>query len=296
MQSTAVGQFRIKEKKMKLLRFGPVGAEKPGILDADDNICDLSGIIDDVSGLELGDEVLAQLREVDLTQLPIVPANTRIGACVGQVGKFICIGLNYADHAAESGLDLPEEPVVFFKATSAICGPNDDIEIPRTSVKTDWEVELGVVIGKNAKYVSQDDALGHVAGYCVVNDLSERDFQLHRSGQWVKGKSCDTFGPIGPWLVTRDEVADPQNLSMYLEVNGQRFQDGATNTMHFGVAQIVSHLSQFMSLQAGDVISTGTPPGVGLGQRPEMYLKAGDRMELGIQGLGVQVQTTKAAL
>jgi 2-keto-4-pentenoate hydratase/2-oxohepta-3-ene-1,7-dioic acid hydratase in catechol pathway len=292
----AVGQFRIKEKKMKLLRFGPVGAEKPGILDADDNICDLSGIIDDVSGLELGDEALAQLREVDLTQLPIVPANTRIGACVGQVGKFICIGLNYADHAAESGLDLPEEPVVFFKATSAICGPNDDIEIPRTSVKTDWEVELGVVIGKNAKYVSQDDALGHVAGYCVVNDLSERDFQLHRSGQWVKGKSCDTFGPIGPWLVTRDEVADPQNLSMYLEVNGQRFQDGATNTMHFGVAQIVSHLSQFMSLQAGDVISTGTPPGVGLGQRPEMYLKAGDRMELGIQGLGVQVQTTKAAL
>lgn len=281
---------------MKLLRFGPVGAEKPGILDADDNICDLSGIIDDVSGLELGDEALAQLREVDLTQLPIVPANTRIGACVGQVGKFICIGLNYADHAAESGLDLPEEPVVFFKATSAICGPNDDIEIPRTSVKTDWEVELGVVIGKNAKYVSQDDALGHVAGYCVVNDLSERDFQLHRSGQWVKGKSCDTFGPIGPWLVTRDEVADPQNLSMYLEVNGQRFQDGATNTMHFGVAQIVSHLSQFMSLQAGDVISTGTPPGVGLGQRPEMYLKAGDRMELGIQGLGVQVQTTKAAL
>ena len=281
---------------MKLLRFGPVGAEKPGILDADDNICDLSGIIDDVSGLELGDEALAQLREVDLTQLPIVPANTRIGACVGQVGKFICIGLNYADHAAESGLDLPEEPVVFFKATSAICGPNDDIEIPRTSVKTDWEVELGVVIGKNAKYVSRDDALGHVAGYCVVNDLSERDFQLHRSGQWVKGKSCDTFGPIGPWLVTRDEVADPQNLSMYLEVNGQRFQDGATNTMHFGVAQIVSHLSQFMSLQAGDVISTGTPPGVGLGQRPEMYLKAGDRMELGIQGLGVQVQTTKAAL
>lgn len=281
---------------MKLLRFGPVGAEKPGILDADDNICDLSGIIDDVSGLELGDEALAQLREVDLTQLPIVPANTRIGACVGQVGKFICIGLNYADHAAESGLDLPEEPVVFFKATSAICGPNDDIEIPRTSVKTDWEVELGVVIGKNAKYVSEDDALGHVAGYCVVNDLSERDFQLHRSGQWVKGKSCDTFGPIGPWLVTRDEVADPQNLSMYLEVNGQRFQDGATNTMHFGVAHIVSHLSQFMSLQAGDVISTGTPPGVGLGQRPEMYLKAGDRMELGIQGLGVQVQTTKAAL
>jgi len=290
-----VGQFRIKEKKMKLLRFGPLGMEKPGILDADDNIRDLTGIINDVSGLELGDETLARLREVDHTQLPIVPANTRIGACVGQVGKFICIGLNYADHAAESGLALPEEPVVFFKATSAICGPNDDIEIPRTSLKTDWEVELGVVIGKDAKYVSQDDALGHVAGYCVVNDLSERDFQLHRSGQWVKGKSCDTFGPIGPWLVTRDEVANPQNLPMYLEVNGHRFQDGATNTMHFGVAYIVSHLSQFMSLQAGDVISTGTPPGVGLGQRPEMYLKAGDHIELGIEGLGVQVQTTKAA-
>tara|TARA_B110000259_G_C14024785_1_gene404286 strand:+ start:1664 stop:2542 length:879 start_codon:yes stop_codon:yes gene_type:complete len=290
-----VGQFRIKEKKMKLLRFGPLGMEKPGILDTDDNIRDLTGIINDVSGLELGDETLARLREVDHTQLPIVPANTRIGACVGQVGKFICIGLNYADHAAESGLALPEEPVVFFKATSAICGPNDDIEIPRTSLKTDWEVELGVVIGKDAKYVSQDDALGHVAGYCVVNDLSERDFQLHRSGQWVKGKSCDTFGPIGPWLVTRDEVANPQNLPMYLEVNGHRFQDGATNTMHFGVAYIVSHLSQFMSLQAGDVISTGTPPGVGLGQRPEMYLKAGDHIELGIEGLGVQVQTTKAA-
>jgi len=280
---------------MKLLRFGPLGMEKPGILDTDDNIRDLTGIINDVSGLELGDETLARLREVDHTQLPIVPANTRIGACVGQVGKFICIGLNYADHAAESGLALPEEPVVFFKATSAICGPNDDIEIPRTSLKTDWEVELGVVIGKDAKYVSQDDALGHVAGYCVVNDLSERDFQLHRSGQWVKGKSCDTFGPIGPWLVTRDEVANPQNLPMYLEVNGHRFQDGATNTMHFGVAYIVSHLSQFMSLQAGDVISTGTPPGVGLGQRPEMYLKAGDHIELGIEGLGVQVQTTKAA-
>jgi|TARA_B110000240_G_C13431768_1_gene424074 2-keto-4-pentenoate hydratase/2-oxohepta-3-ene-1,7-dioic acid hydratase in catechol pathway len=294
-QSTVVGQFRIKEKKMKLLRFGPLGMEKPGILDTDDNIRDLTGIINDVSGLELGDETLARLREVDHTQLPIVPANTRIGACVGQVGKFICIGLNYADHAAESGLALPEEPVVFFKATSAICGPNDDIEIPRTSLKTDWEVELGVVIGKDAKYVSQDDALGHVAGYCVVNDLSERDFQLHRSGQWVKGKSCDTFGPIGPWLVTRDEVANPQNLPMYLEVNGHRFQDGATNTMHFGVAYIVSHLSQFMSLQAGDVISTGTPPGVGLGQRPEMYLKAGDHIELGIEGLGVQVQTTKAA-
>ena len=280
---------------MKLLRFGPLGMEKPGILDTDDNIRDLTGIINDVSGLELGDETLARLREVDHTQLPIVPANTRIGACVGQVGKFICIGLNYADHAAESGLALPEEPVVFFKATSAICGPNDDIEIPRTSLKTDWEVELGVVIGKDAKYVSQDDALGHIAGYCVVNDLSERDFQLHRSGQWVKGKSCDTFGPIGPWLVTRDEVANPQNLPMYLEVNGHRFQDGATNTMHFGVAYIVSHLSQFMSLQAGDVISTGTPPGVGLGQRPEMYLKAGDHIELGIEGLGVQVQTTKAA-
>ncbi|OUS35795.1 2-hydroxyhepta-2,4-diene-1,7-dioate isomerase [Rhodobacterales bacterium 56_14_T64] len=275
---------------MKLLRFGPVGAEKPGLLDADDNIRDLSAIVSDVSGAVLSDARLAELRRIDPTALPLVEGNPRLGACVGQVGKFICIGLNYADHAAESGMALPEEPVIFFKATSAICGPNDNVEIPRTSVKTDWEVELGVVIGKPTKYVSVENALDHVAGYCVVNDLSERDFQLHRSGQWVKGKSCDTFGPIGPWLVTRDEVADPQALDMYLEVNGHCYQNGSTTTMHFGVATVISHLSQFMSLQPGDVISTGTPPGVGMGQTPETYLKPGDKIELGISGLGVQKQ------
>jgi len=279
---------------MKLLRFGAAGAEKPGLLDENGIIRDLSGVIGDISGDALSDETLAKLREIDPTTLPEVDASERIGACVGNVGKFICIGLNYADHAAESGMTLPEEPVIFFKATSAISGPNDDVEIPRTSQKTDWEVELGVVIGKHTKYVSKEDALDHVAGYCVVNDLSERDFQLHRSGQWVKGKSCDTFGPIGPWLVTRDEVSDPQDLTMYLEVNGHRYQNGSTNTMHFDVATVVSHLSQFMSLQPGDVISTGTPPGVGMGQSPETYLKPGDKMELGIEGLGVQKQTVIA--
>lgn len=275
---------------MKLLRYGPVGSEKPGILDDDGKIRDLSGHIDDLSGEALSDETLTTLRGLDLATLPVVEGDPRIGACVANVGKFICIGLNYADHAAESGMELPAEPVIFFKATSAITGPNDQVEIPRTSVKTDWEVELGVVIGKAAKYVSEEDALDHVAGYCVVNDLSERDFQLHRSGQWVKGKSADTFGPIGPWLVTRDEVADPQDLPMYLEVNGHRYQDGSTKTMHFDVATVISHLSQFMSLQPGDVISTGTPPGVGMGQTPQTYLKAGDKMELGIEGLGVQRQ------
>ncbi|PSL20168.1 fumarylacetoacetate hydrolase family protein [Shimia abyssi] len=279
---------------MKLLRYGPVGAEKPGILDTDGAIRDLSGVIADIGGATLGDTELNRLREIDLDTLPKVGGDPRIGACVAQVGKFICIGLNYADHAAEAGMDLPEEPVLFFKATSAICGPNDTVEIPRTSVKTDWEVELGVVIGKHAKYVSVEDALDHVAGYCVVNDLSERDFQLHRSGQWVKGKSADTFGPIGPWLVTRDEVADPQNLGMYLEVNGHRYQDGSTKTMHFDVATVVSHISQFMSLQPGDVISTGTPPGVGMGQSPQTYLKPGDKIELGVEGLGVQRQTVVA--
>ncbi len=279
---------------MKLLRYGAQGAEKPGLLDQDDNIRDLSGVIGDVAGAALSDEAIARLRGLDVANLPLVEGSPRLGACVGHVGKFICIGLNYADHAAEAGMALPEEPVIFFKATSAICGPNDDVEIPRTSVKSDWEVELGVVIGKHTKYVSKEEALDHVAGYCVVNDLSERDFQLHRSGQWVKGKSCDTFGPIGPWLVTRDEVADPQNLAMYLEVNGQRYQDGSTKTMHFDVATVISHLSQFMSLHPGDVISTGTPPGVGMGQNPETYLKPGDTMELGIEGLGVQVQTVVA--
>ncbi|WP_299934952.1 fumarylacetoacetate hydrolase family protein [uncultured Pelagimonas sp.] len=275
---------------MKLLRYGALGAEKPGLMDDSGTLRDLSGVIDDVAGDTLGDASLDKLRRLDASTLPAVDGNPRLGACVGNVGKFICIGLNYADHAAESGLALPEEPVIFFKATSAICGPNDDVEIPRTSVKTDWEVELGVVIGKHTKYVPKEEALGQIAGYCVVNDLSERDFQLHRSGQWVKGKSCDTFGPIGPWLVTRDEVPDPQNLPMYLEVNGHRFQDGSTATMHFDVATVISHLSQFMSLQPGDVISTGTPPGVGLGQKPEVYLKPGDKMKLGIQGLGNQHQ------
>jgi len=275
---------------MKLLRYGPPGAEKPGLLDENDTLRDLSGVVSDIAGDTLSDDNLAKLRDLDPASLPIVEGDPRLGACVGQVCKFICIGLNYADHAAESGMALPEEPVIFFKATSAICGPNDDVEIPRTSVKTDWEVELGVVIGKHAKYVSKENALDHVAGYCVVNDLSERDFQLHRSGQWVKGKSCDTFGPIGPWLVTRDEVANPQDLAMYLEVNGHRYQDGSTNTMHFDVATVISHLSQFMSLQPGDVITTGTPPGVGMGQSPETYLKPGDKIELGIEGLGVQKQ------
>ncbi|WP_412563137.1 fumarylacetoacetate hydrolase family protein [Thalassobius sp. MITS945101] len=279
---------------MKLLRYGAPGAEKPGLLDQDGALRDLSGVIGDVAGEALSDESLAKLRELDATDLPLVEGDPRLGPCVGQVGKFICIGLNYADHAAESGMALPEEPVIFFKATSAIGGPNDDVEIPRTSVKSDWEVELGVVIGKHTKYVSKGDALDHVAGYCVVNDLSERDFQLHRSGQWVKGKSCDTFGPIGPWLVTRDEVANPQDLAMYLEVNGHRYQDGSTQTMHFDVATVISHLSQFMSLQPGDVISTGTPPGVGMGQTPETYLKPGDKIELGIAGLGVQSQNVVA--
>jgi len=279
---------------MKLLRFGPAGTEKPGILDENDNIRDLSGIIADVSGADISDETLAHIRSLDLNDLPLVTGNPRLGPCVGTVGKFICIGLNYADHAAEAGMTLPQEPIIFSKATSAIIGPNDNVEIPRTSVKTDWEVELGVVIGKHCKYITEADALDYVAGYCVINDLSERDFQIHRSGQWVKGKSCDTFGPIGPWLVTRDEVPYPQNLPMYLEVNGHRYQDGSTATMHFGVAHVIAHLSQFMSLHPGDIISTGTPPGVGMGQKPETYLKVGDRMELGIEGLGLQRQVCVA--
>lgn len=279
---------------MKLLRYGPKGAEKPGLLDNDGAIRDLSGVVSDVSGSTLADGLIETVSKLDVTSLPVVDGSPRMGPCVGGVGKFICIGLNYADHAAESGMELPQEPVIFFKATSAICGPDDDVEIPRNSVKTDWEVELGVVIGKEAKYVSEEDALDHVAGYCVINDVSERDFQLHRSGQWVKGKSADTFGPTGPWLVTRDDVADPQNLSMWLEVNGHRYQDGSTRTMHFGVATVIAHLSQFMSLQPGDIISTGTPPGVGMGQKPELYLKPGDKIELGIEGLGKQAQTVVA--
>ena len=276
---------------MKLLRYGEMGQEKPGLLDSDGNIRDLSAHISDVSGENLTDAQLIMLSQLDQSTLPLVDGSPRIGACVTNVGKFICIGLNYSDHAAETGAKVPPEPIVFFKATSAICGPNDNIEIPRTSTATDWEVELGVVIGKHTKYIDEADALDHVAGYCLINDISERDFQAKRSGQWVKGKSADTFGPIGPWLVTKDEVADPQNLSMYLDVNGVRRQDGSTTTMVYGVAFLVAYLSQFMSLQPGDIISTGTPPGVGLGIKPEpIFLKAGDTMELGVKGLGVQQQ------
>jgi 2-keto-4-pentenoate hydratase/2-oxohepta-3-ene-1,7-dioic acid hydratase in catechol pathway len=275
---------------MKLLRYGPKGHEKPGILDNNDRIRDLSGIVADIGGPALSPEGLASLRAIDPAGLPLVEGRPRFGPCVNGVGKFMCIGLNYSDHAAESGMQVPSEPVLFMKATSAISGPNDDIVIPRNSVKTDWEVELGVVIGKTAKYVPIERALEHVAGYCVVNDLSERTFQLEMSGQWVKGKSCDSFGPIGPWLVTSDEVPDPQDLPMWLEVNGHRYQNGNTRTMIFGVAEVVSYLSRFMSLHPGDVISTGTPPGVGLGLTPPTYLKPGDVVRLGIAGLGEQTQ------
>ncbi|MBY5968843.1 MULTISPECIES: fumarylacetoacetate hydrolase family protein [Halomonas] len=275
---------------MKLLRFGNPGQEAPGILDQDGRIRDLSGVLDDLSGAALGRESLEKIARLDLEQLPLVPADTRIGPCVGNVGKFICIGLNYADHAAESGAEVPPEPVIFNKWTSAICGPDDDVMIPRDSSKTDWEVELGVVIGKAGRYIDEAEALEHVAGYCVVNDVSEREFQLERSGTWDKGKGCDTFGPLGPWLVTKDEVADPQDLNLWLEVDGKRYQDGSTKTMVYQVAFLVSYLSRFMSLQPGDVISTGTPPGVGLGQNPPVFLRPGQTMRLGIEGLGEQTQ------
>lgn len=281
---------------MKLLRFGEAGQEKPGLMGEDGLIRDLSGYVDDIGGAVLGDAELARLRGLDPASLPKVDDSVRIGPCVSDIGKVVCIGLNYSDHAAEAGMDVPPEPVLFFKATSAICGPNDDVEIPRGSAATDWEVELAFVVGKEAKYVSEEDALDHIAGYCVMNDVSERDFQLRRSGQWVKGKSADTFGPVGPYLVTRDEIADPQALAMYLEVNGHRYQEGSTETMVYGVAFLLSYLSQFMSLQPGDIVTTGTPPGVGMGQKPDpIYLKPGDRMELGIDGLGVQRQLVKAA-
>ena len=279
---------------MKLLRYGSKGSERPGLLDEGKTIRDLSDVIPDISGAALSPESLARLLALDPKTLPAVNGTPRMGPCVGSVGKFVCIGLNYSDHAAESGMAVPKEPVLFMKATSAIIGPDDDVVIPRDSLKTDWEVELGVVIGKEAKYVDEADALSYVAGYCVVNDLSERAFQLEGTGQWVKGKSADTFGPIGPWLVTRDEVPDPQNLRLWLEVDGHRYQDGNTNTMVFGVAYLVSYLSRFMSLQPGDIISTGTPPGVGLGQKPPVYLRAGNRMKLGIDGLGVQTQNVIA--
>lgn len=274
---------------MKLLRVGTAGQEKPAILDADGKARDLSSIVSDIAGAALLPETLAKIAAIDPSTLPELAVD-RIGPCVGQVGKFICIGLNYSDHAAESGLDVPKEPVIFMKATSAICGPNDTVLIPRKSVKTDWEVELGVVIGKGGVYIDEADALDHVAGYCVINDVSEREFQIERSGTWDKGKGCDTFGPIGPWLVTGDEVADPQGLKLWLEVDGHRYQDGSTSTMVFGVQHIVSYVSQFMSLQPGDVISTGTPPGVGMGQKPPTYLKGGEIIELGIDGLGQQRQ------
>ena len=274
---------------MKLLRYGPRGQEKPGLLDADGTIRDLSGVVADLSGEVLTN--LDRLKTIDPATLPVVPGNPRLGACVAGTGKFICIGLNYSDHAAETGATVPPEPIIFMKATSAICGPTDPILIPRTSEKTDWEVELGVVIGKPAKYVTEADALSHIAGYCVINDVSERAFQTERSGQWTKGKSCDNFGQTGPWLVTPDEVADPQALPMWLTVNGDKVQNGSTATMVYGVAHLVSYLSQFFTLHPGDIISTGTPPGVGMGMKPPRYLKAGDIVELGIHGLGQQKQT-----
>lgn len=279
---------------MKLLRYGEMGQERPALLDANGQIRDLSGAVDDIAEDTLAPEGLARLEEIDPATLPLVEGEPRIGACVGHVGKLICVGLNYADHAAEAGMDLPPEPILFMKATSSICGPNDDIRIPRGSEKTDWEVELGIVIGKEARYLEPEDAMDHVAGYCVVNDISERAFQIERAGQWVKGKSADTFGPIGPWMVTCDEVADPQDLGLWLSVDGQKYQDGTTRTMVFGVAHLVHYISQFMSLQPGDIIATGTPPGVGMGQTPQTFLRAGQVMELGIEGLGQQRQRTIA--
>lgn len=276
---------------MKLLRFGAPGKEKPGLLDAEGRIRDLSGTIDDVDLRVLGDKQLDALRRIDPASLPEAPKAARIGPCVASIGKIVCVGLNYSDHAAESNLPVPTEPILFLKPSSAVCGPDDNVEIPRGSRKTDWEVELGVVIGRRAKYVTESEALDHVAGYCIVNDVSEREFQLERpGGQWDKGKSHDTFAPIGPWLVTRDEVGDPQALSMWLDVNGTRYQSGSTQTMVFGVATLVAYVSRFMTLEPGDIVSTGTPPGVGMGQKPPVFLKAGDVMTLGIEGLGEQRQ------
>jgi 2-keto-4-pentenoate hydratase/2-oxohepta-3-ene-1,7-dioic acid hydratase in catechol pathway len=279
---------------MKLMRHGPKGAEKPALVDAQGQVRDLSGVLDDIGCATLEAEGLARLRAVDVNSLPVVAAPGRIAPPWRGMGKFICIGLNYADHAAESGVPVPAEPVVFMKTTSALVGCNDAVVLPQGSVKSDWEVELGVVIGRKARYVSEADALSHVAGYCVVNDLSEREYQLERGGQWDKGKGCDTFGPVGPWMVTRDEVPDPQDLAMWLEVNGRRFQNGSTKTMVFPVAHLVSYVSRFMTLYPGDLISTGTPPGVGMGQKPPLYLKAGDEMRLGIAGLGEQRQKVHA--
>lgn len=283
---------------MKLLRYGPKGREKPGCLDSEGQVRDLSGHVADIAGDALLPEAIARLQALDISALPVVkgaPQNgLRLGPCVGQVGKFICIGLNYADHAAESGLDVPPEPVIFNKWTSAIIGPDDDIQIPRGATKTDWEVELGVVIGKGGAYIDEADALDHVAGFCVINDVSEREYQIERAGTWDKGKGCDTFGPTGPWLVTPDEVGDFNALAMWLEVDGKRYQNGTTATMVYKVPHLIAYCSQFMSLQPGDVISTGTPPGVGMGQKPPRYLAGGETVRLGIEGLGVQTQKVRA--
>ena len=279
---------------MKLLRYGPAGAEKPGLLDADGTIRDLSGHVADIDGDAISPEGLQRLSALDPASLPAVPGTPRLGPCVGGISKLICVGLNYADHAEESGLPIPEEPVLFSKAITSISGPNDDVVLPPNSVKTDWEVELGIVIGKVARYVSEEDALNHVAGYCVVNDVSERQDQIERSGQWVKGKSHDTFAPIGPWMVTANEIPDPQALAMFLDVNGERRQTGNTSTQIFDVKTVVSYISRFMTLMPGDVIPTGTPPGVGLGMSPPLFLKAGDEMHLGIDGLGEQRQRVVA--
>ena len=278
---------------MKLLRYGESGNENPGMLDENGVIRDLSGYVNDISEETLLPENIEKLKKIDFKSLPEVSDEVRLGPCVGSIGNFICIGLNYSDHAKESGMEVPKEPVIFSKITSSISGPNDDVIIPRNAVKTDWEVELGVVIGKTAKYVDEKDAINYVAGYCVINDLSEREYQLERSGQWIKGKSCDTFGPIGPWLVTPDEVGDPQDLDLWLDVDDKRYQDGNTRTMIFGVAFLIHYLSQYFTLQPGDVISTGTPPGVGLGQKPNpIYLRSGQKIHLGIEKLGVQNQVT----
>jgi ureidoglycolate lyase len=275
---------------MKLLRFGEIGAEKPGVLDDENNVRDLSDHIDDIDGRTISEEGLNYIRSIDIAGLPIISAQTRIGPCVGNVGKYVCIGLNYSDHAEEANMPIPSEPIIFFKATSCITGPNDKIILPKNSQKVDWEVELCIVIGAEARYVSEADALEHVAGFCVANDVSERHFQLERGGQWVKGKSADSFGPIGPWLVTRDEVPNFQNLNLYLEVDGQRYQDGSTSTMIFGVSHIVSYVSHFMSLQPGDIIATGTPPGVGMGQNPQVFLQEGQVVSASVEGLGTQKQ------
>ncbi len=279
---------------MKTLRYRIGKDVKPGILDSEENIRDASSLVNDWDNKNVTIEKLNEVKQVDLSSLPIVKSHDSIAPCICKesIGKIICIGLNYSDHAEETGQKVPPEPIIFAKATSSVIGPNDDVEIPKKSVKSDWEVELGVIIGKEAKYISESESQSHIAGYCVINDLSEREFQIEHSGQWMKGKSCDTFGPIGPYLVTTDEIPDPQNLKMWLEVNGKKMQDGSTSTMVYGVDFLISYLSQFMSLQPGDIISTGTPPGVGMGMNPQVFLKAGDVMKLGIEGLGEQSQKT----